>query len=118
MANSSYGRAIGACYGSKSPPRSAAKLSDNSHLEPPMNDSEVARSAEDPVSDSHEALMNEHEVAARLGLKVATLRRWRWAGRSPPYIKIGSAVRYHPPDIAAFIDAGRRASTTDRGQEA
>ena len=65
--------------------------------------------------DPIERLMNEHEVAAKLGLKVATLRRWRWAGRGPPYIKIGSAVRYQPPDIDALIDAGRRTSTSDRG---
>ena len=39
------------------------------------------------------ALVNEHEAARLLGLSVKTLRRWRWAGRGPNFVKIGSAVR-------------------------
>ncbi len=62
-------------------------------------------------------LINEHQVAARLGLKVATLRRWRWAGRGPPFFKIGNAVRYAAEDIDAFIQAARRTSTSDAGSE-
>ena len=63
-------------------------------------------------------LINEFEAAARLGLKVATLRRWRWAGRPPPFFKIGNAVRYAVEDIDAFIAAGRRTSTSsDAGRE-
>ncbi len=63
-------------------------------------------------------LIDEREAAARLGLKVATLRRWRWAGKPPRFLKIGAAVRYHPAEIAAFIGAARRTSTSDPGQEA
>lgn len=65
------------------------------------------------------ALLNEHEAARILGLSVKTLRRWRWAGRGPAYRKIGSAVRYHPDeDLAAFVEAARRTSTSDPGREA
>ncbi len=53
-------------------------------------------------------LVNEHEAAARLGLTVATLRRWRLARRGPRWIKVGAAVRYAPSDIGAFIEAGRQ----------
>ena len=60
-------------------------------------------------------LLNEHEAAQALGLKVATLRRWRWAGKPPGFLKIGSAVRYDPADLATFIEAARRTSTTDIG---
>ena len=62
-------------------------------------------------------LLNEHEAAEALGLKVATLRRWRWAGRGPPFFKIGNAVRYAAEDIDAFIQAARRTSTSDAGSE-
>ena len=62
-------------------------------------------------------LINEYEAAARLALKVATLRRWRWAGRGPPFFKIGNAVRYATEDIDAFIQAARRTSTSDAGSE-
>ena len=56
---------------------------------------------------SAKPLVNEHETAARLGLTVATLRRWRWAGRGLGWCKIGAAVRYDPDVIEAFIEAGR-----------
>ena len=64
------------------------------------------------------ALLNENEAARRLGLSVKTLRRWRWAGKPPRFIKIGAAVRYDPPDLDDLIEAGRRNSTSDPGQEA
>ena len=60
-------------------------------------------------------LLNEHQAAYALGLKVATLRRWRWAGKPPSFLKIGSAVRYDPQVLAEFIVAARRTSTTDTG---
>ncbi len=64
------------------------------------------------------ALVTEHEAARLLGLSVKTLRRWRWAGKGPNFVKIGSAVRYEPAELQALIDAGRRTSTSDNGPEA
>ncbi len=61
------------------------------------------------------SLLNENEVAGTLNVKVATLRRWRWAGKGPRFLKIGGAVRYDPADLQAFIEAGRRRSTSDDG---
>lgn len=61
---------------------------------------------------SAEGLVNEHEAARRLGLKVSTLRRWRWQGCGPTFCRIGAAVRYDPRELAAFIEAGRRTSTS------
>ncbi len=49
--------------------------------------------------------------------EVATLRRWRWGGKGPPFIKIGGAVRYDPTDLTAFIEAGRRTSTSESAPE-
>jgi hypothetical protein len=59
-------------------------------------------------------LVNEYEAASQLGLSVKTLRRWRWARRGPPWTKIGTAVRYSPTDLAAFIEAGRQQPNSDR----
>ena len=64
------------------------------------------------------ALVNEYEAARLLGLSVKTLRRWRWAGKGPNFVKIESAVRYEPAELQALIDAGRRTSTSDNGPEA
>jgi predicted DNA-binding transcriptional regulator AlpA len=63
-------------------------------------------------------LLNEHEAAHVLGLKVATLRRWRWAGKPPRFLKIGAAVRYDPAELTGLIEAARRSSTTDSGRVA
>jgi predicted site-specific integrase-resolvase len=62
-------------------------------------------------------LINEHTAAEILGLKVATLRRWRWSGDGPPFVRVGAAVRYDPSDLAAYIEAHRRRSTSDPGPE-
>ena len=47
-----------------------------------------------------------------LGLSVKTLRRWRWLGKGPRFHKIGAAVRYADEDIALFLDAAQRNSTS------
>ncbi len=67
-----------------------------------------------PSNNSH-PLLTETEAAALLGLKVATLRRWRWAGKGPRFLKIGGAVRYDPADLEAFMRDARRTSTSDDG---
>ena len=60
-------------------------------------------------------LIKERETAEILGVEVSTLRRWRWAGCGPVFCKLGAAVRYDPEDIAAYIAANRRQSTSDTG---
>lgn len=63
-------------------------------------------------------LIKEREAAHILNLKVSTLRRWRWAGRGPRFLKLGGAVRYDPADLSTYIQSRRRASTSDPGLEA
>ena len=63
-------------------------------------------------------LLREQEVADFLNLKVATLRRWRWSGDGPPFIKLNGAVRYRRSDLEAYIDAQRRHSTSDTSNSA
>lgn len=50
-------------------------------------------------------LLNEKEVAAILNVSVATIRRRRLFNQPPVFRKIGASVRYHPDDVAAWIDA-------------
>ena len=89
MANSRTGRTAGAVFGAK-----------DRHPDP-----QVVKQ-----------LINEHQAAGILGIKVATLRRWRWAGKPPSFVKIGFAVRYDPEVLRDLIDAGRRNSTSDTGR--
>lgn len=67
--------------------------------------------------ESATRLLKEDEVAQILNMEVATLRRWRWSGHGPRFIKIGGAVRYDPADIDAFVESGRRSSTSDPGPQ-
>ncbi len=60
-------------------------------------------------------MLKEREAAELLAMEVTTLRRWRWAGKGPRFLKIGGAVRYDLADLETFIVASRRHSTsTDR----
>ena len=76
----------------------------------------------DSITDK--GLLSEHEAALVLGVSRATLERWRLQGYSgekarapvPPFVRIGArAVRYDPDELADFINAHRRTSTSDPG---
>jgi Helix-turn-helix domain len=60
-------------------------------------------------------LLNERQAAELLNVRVATLRRWRWAGKGPAFLKIGGAVRYNLAELDRFVAAARRTSTSDPG---
>ena len=62
-----------------------------------------------------EKLLTEAEAAELLGWKRETLQRRRWLGVPPEFCKIGRSVRYSLAAIAAFIEAGRRTSTSTSG---
>ena len=47
-------------------------------------------------------VLDEHDLSARWGVNVKTLKRWRNEGRGPRYIKIGRSVTYFPKDIEHF----------------
>jgi predicted DNA-binding transcriptional regulator AlpA len=65
--------------------------------------------------ENKEPLLNEHETAALLNVAVPTLRRWRWSGHGPRFIKIGRAVRYDIDELRAYIERQTRCSTSDPG---
>lgn len=50
-----------------------------------------------------EGLLGEYDVARITRLSVASVRRWRYLKQGPRYLKIGSAVRYRPDDINAWL---------------
>jgi excisionase family DNA binding protein len=51
------------------------------------------------------ALLMEDQLAERLNVSVATLRRWRLGRRGPRFIKVGSLVRYRPEDVELWLAA-------------
>jgi hypothetical protein len=47
------------------------------------------------------------------GIVTGTLAKWRHYGDGPEYVKIGSRVFYDQSSLDAFIEAGRRRSTSE-----
>lgn len=58
------------------------------------------------------SLLTESEAASRLAIQPTTLRRWRWSGDGPRFIKVGFAVRYDSVDVEEFVNRNRRDSTS------
>lgn len=67
--------------------------------------------------DPDPRLLDEHEAAAFLRISPKTLQRWRWSGGGPPFVKLGSRVRYARCDLEDFVALRRRFSTADPGPE-
>jgi predicted DNA-binding transcriptional regulator AlpA len=62
--------------------------------------------AEIPPLDSD--LVDEIQLAARLGIARSTLQSWRYSGRGPRFIKLGRLIRYRNVDVDAFLLANTR----------
>lgn len=56
-------------------------------------------------------LWTEKDVATFLRLSSSTLRRWRCLRYGPPYIRVGSAIRYRPDEVQAWADKRTEVST-------
>lgn len=53
-------------------------------------------------------LVDEKAVAQLCGVSLGLVRKWRFQQHGgPPYVKLGSAVRYSPADLEAFLKAAR-----------
>lgn len=50
--------------------------------------------------------LTTNELADRWGISSMTLRKWRWQGSGPAYIKLGESrnaeVRYHIDDVERY----------------
>jgi len=54
----------------------------------------------DPVFD----LLTPEEAAELIRIETDTLNKWRFEGRGPRFIKLGSSVRYRRSDLATYLD--------------
>jgi predicted DNA-binding transcriptional regulator AlpA len=55
------------------------------------------------VSNPAKRFLTDVESAARLGISVSTLRRWRLLGTGPVWLKIGASVRYDVSALEAYL---------------
>lgn len=72
-----------------------------------------ARRATKKAPGRSDMLLND-AAADWLGLSPRTLERFRVEGRGPRYIKLGKRVFYLEADLAAYVEASRRSSTSER----
>lgn len=74
-----------------------------------------ARGRAAPRGESAEKLaLDEYELAARWGMSVRTLRRWRQEHLGPVFCKLGARVTYLIAEIEAFEQRNARYSTSAR----
>lgn len=52
-----------------------------------------------------DTVLTEEEVAKRLHISVASIRRWRLERRGPQFIKVGSLVRYRPENLESWLSS-------------
>jgi predicted DNA-binding transcriptional regulator AlpA len=64
-----------------------------------------------------EQLLNEHDVARVTGMSVASVRRWRLLNQGPRYLKIGTAVRYRPEEVSAWLESRPSGGGQQLGEE-
>lgn len=57
--------------------------------------------------------LTENQVAQRLNVSIATVRRWRMRNLGPPFKKIGTSVRYATDELKSWLDS--RPSGGDAG---
>ena len=65
-----------------------------------------------------ERLMSTAEVAEVLRVRPESIRRMRWDGSGPRYIRRGKRALYDPADVREWLEGQKRASTSDPGQAA
>ena len=65
--------------------------------------------------DENTRYMTTREVAAYVGLSPRTLESYRSRGGGPPYYDLGGVVRYLLSEVADWVSARRRNSTSDDG---
>ncbi len=63
-------------------------------------------------NENAERLTNS-EAAEYLGLKIATLNKWRVYGDGPPFLKVGRLIQYRKSDLDAYLNERLMRSTSE-----
>lgn len=56
--------------------------------------------------------LHQVDLARRWKLSLRTLKRWRWLGQGPRYVKVGGRVVYRLEDVEAHEAEDLRTSTS------
>lgn len=66
-----------------------------------------------PNCGSAAELLTVEEAAKRLRLSTSTLNKWRVSGEGPAFVKLDRRVLYRAADLEAWLQHGRRHSTSE-----
>ena len=58
-------------------------------------------------------LLEPKDLEAAGIAKLNTLAKWRITGEGPRFIRSGRAIKYHPEDVAEWLDARKVKSTSE-----
>ena len=61
------------------------------------------------------AYLTTKEAAALLRMQPQSMRRWRWAGGGPPFVKLSNRVLYRVADVEAWLAERTVTSTAAAG---
>ena len=65
-----------------------------------------------------EKLMSSRDLAEVLHVKEQSVRRMRWDGTGPKFLRRGKRAWYDPTDVREWLEAQKRTSTSDPGRAA
>ncbi|QEN87723.1 helix-turn-helix domain-containing protein [Labrys sp. KNU-23] len=65
------------------------------------------------IRPTDDRLLNEIEAAMLLSLSHRTLQCWRSRGDGPPFLRLGTAVRYRRSELDAWLSERRRSAGSD-----
>lgn len=57
--------------------------------------------------------LTPEQLSEMIGISVNTLRKWRWEGKGPKFVKFGSRVSYRQCDVEQFVESNLFSSTTE-----
>ena len=58
-------------------------------------------------------MLNDVQASRLLGITPFALRQWRYRHQGPPYVKLGTCVRYRRDDLLSFIADHARLPTRE-----
>lgn len=67
----------------------------------------------------NETLLSPRETAEALGLSENTLAKWRYQRdeNSPPFVRLGSLIRYRESELLAWLDSQAEGNLTRGGRQ-
>jgi len=59
--------------------------------------------------------LTPEQLSEMWGISSNTLRKWRWEGKGPKFVKLGARVVYRLAEVEAYAEENLFSSTTEAG---